>query len=71
MTIGLRRFIFKSVVSFGREILYNFIEKKERKTQKKTKIKKEKSIFILLRGEVRAGGERTAEKEWETVTVLL
>jgi hypothetical protein len=58
-------------VSFGREILYNFIEKKERKTQKKTKIKKEKSIFILLRGEVRAGGERTAEKEWETVTVLL
>ncbi len=38
---------------------------------KKLKRKEKRSIFILLRGEVRAGGKRTTEKEWETVTVLL
>jgi hypothetical protein len=50
MTIGLRRFIFKSVVSFGREILYNFIEKKGEKTQNKTNEKKGKKVFLCRFG---------------------
>jgi hypothetical protein len=45
MTIGLRRFIYKPVVSFGRVILYNFIEKKEKKPKKKLK-KKRKKVFL-------------------------
>jgi hypothetical protein len=51
MTIGLRRFIFKSVASFVGKFNTILQKKKERKTQnKKLKKKKEKKNFYIVAG---------------------